>query len=336
MFLRFCVASAILLLLFLGGCGARRDDRGESAPSGPIEGTFIQYEDWMMKLSRRDWQLELEAMSRAGMRTVVIVWLRWNESSFMPQEQSFVDPTATILDYAASHDMKVFVGLAYADFWFQCLDDPQYVSQVSRTSTAVANEAWKRYGRYPAFAGWYLSPELRDANYAPYHISLVRTFWRHVGDHCRAISGGKPVAIAPSMSGLVAPDTFQSTYTALLRGSGIDIVMFQDGVGARRWDADFETRIVPYFQAMQTACRQAAVTLWSDIEIFHKTGEPSRSVPASAERIRRQLAVESPFVEKFIMFDFFHYMSPRRGAAQKKLYEDYLRMAKTHAALPEK
>jgi hypothetical protein len=47
--------------------------------------------------------------------------------------------------------------------------------------------------------------------------------------------------------------------------------------------------------------------------------------PASVERILKQIDAESPFVTSFVMFDFFHYMSPRRGAAQKKLYEDYLR-----------
>jgi len=333
MFFRFCVAWAILALL--GGCGATRDDHGKSAPRRPIEGTFITYEDWMMKLSKRDWHRELEAMRHAGIRIVIIVWLRWDDSNFMPQSPSAVDPTAIILDYAGKHDMQVLIGLAYADFWVSRFNDSQYIGRVSRTSMAVASEAWKRYGRYPAFTGWYLSPELRDANYAPYHISVIRTFWRRVGDHCRALSGGKQVAIAPCMIGLIAPGVFQSTYTSLLTGSGIDIVMFQDGVGARRWDADLEARIVPYFQAMQSACRLARVKLWADIEIFHKTGEPLRSVPASMERIRRQLAAESPFVESFIMFDFFHYMSPRRGAAQKKLYEDYLHTSNIPATPPE-
>jgi hypothetical protein len=58
-------------------------------------------------------------------------------------------------------------------------------------------------------------------------------------------------------------------------------------------------------------------------------------VPAPLDRIRRQLAAESPFVESFIMFDFFHYMSPRRGAAQKRLYDDYLH-AENAPAVPLK
>jgi hypothetical protein len=207
---------------------------------------------------------------------------------------------------------------------------------VSKASMRVADQAWKRYGHYFAFAGWYLSPELRDANYSSYHVSEIRAFWRQVGDYCRALSGGKPVAIAPAMSGLIGPETFQRTCTALLIGSGIDIVMFQDGVRARRWNTNLEARVVPYFRAMQSACRLAHAKLWSDIEIFQKAGQGAGSVPAPIERIQRQLAAESPFVESFVMFEFFHYMSPWRGEAQKELYEDYLRATNAIVAPPEK
>jgi hypothetical protein len=76
---------------------------------------------------------------------------------------------------------------------------------------------------------------------------------------------------------------------------------------------------------MRAACDATGVEMWADTEIFHHGKDPSRSEPATIDRIKRQLAAESPFVRSFVMFDFFHYMSPHRGHAQKSLYKDYLR-----------
>jgi hypothetical protein len=320
----FAVVSAAIVSLAAGGAsdgGTRTPD----ARRGPIRGTFIQYQDWMMKMDAGAWGRELDAMRRAGIDLVVIQWLRMNDSRFIPSDPAAVDPTRIILEYADTHGMRVFIGLAYADLWWTRLRDQRYLTRAAVTSIRVAGEAWARYGKHPSFAGWYLPQELRDANYPPQIVDALRNFLKGLGDRCRDLSGGKRVAISPSMSGLIAPEMFGRIYTSLLRGSGIDIVIFQDGVGARGWGADLEQRIVPYFGAMRAACRTARVTLWSDIEIFHHAGKPSKSEPASIDRIKRQIAAESPFVSGFVMFDFFHYMSPARGDAQKKLYEDYLR-----------
>ena len=325
--LRICI-SVVFAAAILSFCAACASDDGigvSDAWRGPIEGTFIQYQDWMMKMDARAWRRELDAMRRAGISVVIIQWLQMNDSRFIPSDGAALDPTRIILEYADRHGMEVFIGLAYADLWWTRLRDERYLTLAAVTSIHVANEAWARYGGHRSFAGWYLPQELRDANYPSHYIDALRDFLKGLGDRCRALSGGKRVVISPSMSGLVAPDLFGRIYTSLLLGSGIDVVIFQDGVGARDWDKDLEPRVVPYFSAMRAACRTAGVAMWSDVEIFHHTGKRSGSEPASIERIKRQMAAESPFVSRFVMFDFFHYMSPYRGRAQKNLYKDYLR-----------
>jgi hypothetical protein len=319
-----CLVVSILLLLPPAATVGPAAGTGLPARSR-IEGTIIQYQDWMMKMDARAWRHEMDAMRRAGIHIVIIQWLRMNDSRYIPSDPGAVDPTRIILEYADRNGMEVFIGLAYADFWWKRLRDQRYLDLAAAASTQIADEAWARYGGHRSFAGWYLPQELRDANYTPQMIDGLRTFFKGLGDHCRSLSGDKRVLISPAMSGLIASDLFERTYTTLLLDSGIDVVIFQDGVGARGWDKDLERRVVPYFGAMRAACRTAGVELWSDIEIFHRAGKPAGSTPASIERIKRQIAAESPFVSAFVMFDFFHYMSPRRGAAQKKLYEDYLR-----------
>jgi hypothetical protein len=313
------------LLLLPQASAGEPADRPKLPARPPIEGTFIQYQDWMMNMDAASWRNELDAMRRAGIDIIIIQWLEMSPSRFIPSDRAAVDPTRIILEYADKHGMKVFIGLAHADFWWTRLKDRHYLDIAAETSTRVANEAWARYGGHTSFEGWYLSQELRDAYYTPQMIKSLRTFFKGLSDHCRALSGRKRVLISPAMSGLITPAEFGRACTSILLGSGIDVVVFQDGVGARGWDNDLERYIAPYFGAMRAACRTAGIDLWSDIEIFHRAGKTAGSVPASIERIRRQIAAESPFVSAFVMFDFFHYMSPYRGDAQKKLYEDYLR-----------
>lgn len=65
------------------------------------------------------------------------------------------------------------------------------------------------------------------------------------------------------------------------------------------------------------------------LECFRLTNNnPSRPsfAPAPPEQIVQQLKAISPYVERVVTFDFYHYMSPYRGEAQKELYDGYLRL----------
>ena len=312
------------MLALAASCGAPAEHKTATG-SGPIRGTFIQYQDWMARLGRDDWCRELDAMRRAGIDLVIIQWLENGEASYLPRHRWSHDPTGTILSYADDHGMRVFVGLAHADIWRPRLRDPRYLDRSAARSLKVAEEAWRRYGGHRSFAGWYLPQEIRDALYSPDQIVDLRGFFARQSSRCRELSGGKPVAVAPAVMGLIQADDFARAYASLLSGSGINVVILQDGVGARGWSDGLESRVVPYFQAMRDTCRTARVELWSDIEIFQKGESASGRIPAPIERLEQQLKAESPFVTTFVMFDFFHYMSPYRGEAQKKLYENYLR-----------
>ena len=136
----------------------------------------------------------------------------------------------------------------------------------------------------------------------------------------------KPVAIAPYCPGRSKPGEIEKMYTAMLIDSGVDIVMLQDGVGARGRDDDL-LEIVRYFREMRDACVTAGCEFWADLECFKLVGREDKGktfTAADADRIGWQMAIEAPFVRKMITFDFFHYMSPYRNDATKRLYADYM------------
>lgn len=291
-----------------------------------LDGTFIQYQTWMMKMDTNAWQQELDAMRRAGLRMIFLQWHQYNQNRFLPAEGATNDVTETVMAYADAHGLKVFPGLAMDDGWWTQSTDATYLKQAGDTSCALASELWARYGHHRSFAGWYLPQESWDGSYTDAETITLRAFFRRVSDHCKQLSGPKPVSFAPFYSGSVTADTIERFYKKFLEGAGLDILMLQDGVGARGWDKDVEDRVIPYFRAVRNACVATGVAFWSDLESFRLIQTaPDRFGLTDIARLTRQLAAEAPFVEQFITFDFFHYLSPYRGAAQQALYADYLK-----------
>jgi|GEM_PF-720059 len=320
----------IIIAALIGACATAKAAAARPAETERglrLHGTFIQYQPWMMQLDVVAWERELEAMRRAGLRTIVIQWLARNDGTFMPDPAGGLDPTETILTYADRHEMEVFLGLFMDDGWWNWTPATGLPERLVARTRTTAEQAWARYGRHASLAGWYIPPEPADS-LASECIPALRTFLRDTSDLCKRLSGGRAVAFSPFLTGQADPQQVERTYADLLAGAGIDIVLLQDGVGARNWDATVHSRVVPLFRAMRDACLSAGAELWSDVEIFHnESNDPAkpRFIPSDTQRLARQLAAEAPFVDRFIAFDCFHYMSPYRGERQRAFHEAYVR-----------
>jgi len=316
---------------------SRRSTASRAKPGLRLDGTFIQYQPWMMDMDAAAWTRELDAMREAKLRVIVLQYHRNGDQRYFFDESAGSDGTDIILDYADKHHMDVFMGL-YTDqaWWKQCLQKA-YLDATSATSMKLAERLWRRYGHHRSFVGWYLPSETWDRSYSDDQVVRFRDFFRRLSDHCRAQSPAapKPVAISPFFEARIPPEQVEKTYTDLLTESGIDIVMLQDGIGARQWGDEVASKIVPYFRAFRNACLSAGVELWSNLECFQILGDQSNSppgkfIPAHVERIARQMVAAAPFVQRFVTFDFFHYMSPYRNEQARQLNEQYLeRFVKT-------
>lgn len=294
-----------------------------------LDGTFIQYQSSMMRMDARAWQRELQAMQRAGLRTIIIQCLEHDAVSFIPEDGESPDPTEIILEYADTAGMEVWLGLAMMDAWWKGAHDPAVLGRIADRCRDLAERAWSRYGRHKSLVGWYIPPEPWD-DFAPECVANLRAFLRRISDGCRQLSAGKLVGLSPYLTGAVEAAALREKFAELLTGAGIDVVLLQDSVGARCWDNDVY-RIRPYFRAMRDACLRSGVELWSDVEVFRiesteREGKTeSRFLPADAARLARQLTAAAPFVTRLVAFDCYHYMSPYRGERQKQFYDAYLR-----------
>ncbi|GIV19008.1 MAG: hypothetical protein KatS3mg023_0759 [Armatimonadota bacterium] len=289
-----------------------------------IEGTFLQFQAGMREVSPAQWAQELDAMRTVKIHTIILQWTQADgQNLFEPP-----DPFPAILELAHQRRIKFIFGLRHDSRWWREWGNVEYLREEARESAALAREVYRRYGKHPAFAGFYIPYELWDGSFTDAQLKSLRELLHAVGTVCRQLAPNKPVFLAPFFAGLLSPERFEQLWLKLLQGRPVDVVALQDGVGARGWDDQVEERVVPYFAAMQRACRQQGVKLWCDLECFRLTNaNPARPqfAPASAERVMRQLRVVSPYVERVVIFDFYHYMSPYRGEAHKALYEGYLK-----------
>ena len=98
------------------------------------------------------------------------------------------------------------------------------------------------------------------------------------------------------------PALTETTYTEILGASEIDIVMIQDGVGARGVAvADFATRVLPYLAAMKAAADAAGRQMWVNAESF------AGDAPAPRARFRAQLKVARTVTPSIVTFEYASY-----------------------------
>jgi sugar phosphate isomerase/epimerase len=295
-----------------------------------LAGGFIQLQGWMMDLSPDDWRRELEAMRDVGLETIIIQYLQYGRHSFIPSDDRATDPTREILRFADAHGMRVFLGTRADEGWWHW--DADYLDQSLAERKRLIRTIHARYAAYRSFAGWYFTEEV-SGNLSPDRARLLRGYFRSQSDYCKALRA-QPVAFAPFFSHLTPLESMRRIYDELLDGAGIDVVMLQDGVGARGWDRDLEERIVPFFRMFRAVCDRRGVALWSDLESFQRR-DPAQEgglVPTSPARLIRQLRAVAPDVDRIVTFDFFHYMSPHRGAQQRRLYDGYRRYVRGERA----
>jgi hypothetical protein len=172
-------------------------------------------------------------------------------------------------------------------------------------------------------------PRLSYSNMPIYNLNY---FLRRMVEICKGSAPQLPVAFSSFFSARYTPQYVEYAYRELLRDTGIDILMVQDGRGARLW-WDYAQNIPPYVQAFRSAAAANHAVVWSIVETFdiheHTTGfsplgqlnVAQSFTPASYAQILEAAKVQQPLVQKLIQFDFFYYMDPEQGAAQKALYE---------------
>jgi sugar phosphate isomerase/epimerase len=275
---------------------------------GGFEASFIQPNAGDVRADFDEWRRRLSLLRSIGVDTAVLQFSSDRDGPY---------PLRTILDAADTLGLKVFVGLHLDRRW------------PGRVPAIPAPLAWpdavarlRDAARSPAFAGWYLSPEIDDESFGGRQgAAAARAFLARTSARLTAIAPA-PVAAAPFFSGRQDPERHARWWDGILPGSGVTVLMLQDGVGVGRTTPEAAAR---YLAALAPVCARHGVRLWSVLEIFRQERPPPRfaAVPAPFDRIPRGIAAQRPHVERIAAFAVPSYMDPERGGAAAKLYRAY-------------
>ena len=112
----------------------------------------------------------------------------------------------------------------------------------------------------------------------------------------------------------------------MLQRASIDVVLFQDGIGARKLAIP---DLPLYLTAMRNATQASNRGLAIIIEIFEQVAGPPlddtpfQAIPATLERIRQQIEAAAAYAPALVAFSIPEYMTPLGGPAAEGLFEKY-------------
>jgi len=283
-----------------------------------ITGTFldeishdIPHQNW----GAREWDADFAHMKAIGIDTVIMIrcghrrFITWPSAYLLKQGcyMPSVDLVDMFLRLADRHGMSFYFGL---------YDPGKDFRTYSEMNKFVIDEAWAKYGAYPAFKGWYISSEF--SRKVPGCIESVHA----MGQQCKDVSGGRlPSLISPYIDGKKAVSAFganlgkangvsvnehEREWSEILDGihDVVDACAFQDGhVDYHELDA--------FFSVNKRLCKKFGMSCWTNAENFDRD-MPIKFLPIKFDKLRYKLeAAARVGLDKAITFEFSHFMSPQ-------------------------
>lgn len=316
--------------------------------AGPtFSGTFLQLWNAHAGWSGQQWQDLLASMRAIGVTEIVV---QWSVDGIAPvhDDAQRVGPLRPALEKVlrAAHDqhMRVTLGLVHdREYWEKIKGDPEavrrYFHQLCRVSLATAADVARLDPDRAALSGLYIPQEIDDQSWLePARQAELLLFLKNLRAGLRTLAPDLPVAVSGFSNGYAAPEALEGLWRHILTQSGIDRVLFQDGVGVHKLR---EQEVGLFFHAVARAAASAGRLFTPVVETFTQVdGEPLnqkpfRAVPAQLARLQRQLASAGAAPHAGIVaFSLPEYCSPMGGEQAKALYAAYKDHYRPAATVP--
>lgn len=253
-----------------------------------------------------------------------------------------------LLDLCAERNVEVILDMGTTGPWHAKLDVKTELAACGDNIRKIG----KSFGGHPAFHAWYIPHEIymcwdaMDRYIQELYPGLVQA--------CKA-AASLPVTLSPffilDRTGVFGdfkfnePEEYRDYWTALIRRSGLDIVMLQDSGEHFSYVTNDQRR--PFFEAMSKACRRAGARFWANVEVaemecasleeyirrygrvHHSQARaiPWRPVPLS--RLRDKLALAAEYAERMVSWGYREYCRPGTTPAARAWYDAYRAFVKT-------
>lgn len=203
----------------------------------------------------------------------------------------------------------------------------KYLGRLRAHAVSVARQLLPMVIQHPSFHGWYISEEIDDTTWrTPEFRAVLSTHLHRISAHLHHLTPTKSVALSGFANGQLDPHAFENFWSGLLQEAAIDLVLFQDGVGARKLALP---ELSSYLRAIRNATQAHHRELQIILEIFDQVAgpplndQPFQAVPASLERIRQQISASAAYASTLVAFSIPEYMTPFGGPAAEGLFDQY-------------
>lgn len=313
----------------------------KSIHTKPITGTWFEFRhhntkegkywnDTLQGFTEEQWREKLREMKEAGIDELAMLATALKEKAYFKTDifhekwqLAVDDPIGIVLDEADKLGLKVYMSTGFYGNW----RDPQLNMthpEVLKRMLRAMNELAELYGHHKSFYGWYYP----DETWINGHFD--ETFMNYVNissAEVHRLGGDFKTLIGPYGTKDIQAD---DRYVRDLERLDIDFIAYQDEVGVEKSTPD---QTAAYYEALKKAHDKAArARLWADVELFRFEGQVYQSalLPASFDRIQKQLEAVSPYVEKIFCYQYPALMSKPGSTAflghpdAEKLYTDYM------------
>jgi Domain of unknown function (DUF4434) len=301
--------------------------QAEAACPG-LKGTFLQLTEAQLARPPAEWRQLFVELRSIGINTLVLQWTVVDGKPLFRVRHETTDktPLAEILDLAGQFGIRVWFGLALdSNYWEEIKQSPEllrpYFHRRIQHLVGFLEDLNATTAGAP-FAGWYIPDEIDDRTWLdPSKRTILKKYLAETVSLLKARRPGSKVAISGFSNSFADPDLLASFWADVIRASGIDLLLFQDGVGEGKVALE---NIGLYYQALDTAVRGAGAQLGAVVELFSLTPD-GRRLPAMVARVREQIATANRLTSfPAVAFSIPDYMSHLAGRQAGDLLSNFL------------
>ncbi|MCX7018092.1 MAG: DUF4434 domain-containing protein [bacterium] len=299
-----------------------------ATPPPKFDGAFLWVGNDHVQWTGERWKSEFGWMRQLGFKTVIVSGCVHEKTAIYPTSIPGLSPAKgdavlQVLNHADANGMDVHLGLVGARRWWSDTSEA-FLDELTSLSKATASELYDRYKSHPSLHGFYITGEIDNMTWVDEILRkrLAERFLKPVSDHIKSLNKSLVVSEAPFFNiKFQGPEEYGKWWEKTFKEvPNLDLLIPQDGIGVKHAElAD----VKKYFGALRDACKANGRVLWSDLEIFEQQ-QGGHSKPAGIKRIIEQLAVEKPFVEKIVFWEFGSYLSPGQSSQAAELFNQYL------------
>jgi hypothetical protein len=294
-----------------------------------LQGTFLQLTNTQVARPAADWRELIDELRTIGISNLFLQWTVVDRKALFQTarlETAANTPLPYILDLAAHSGIRVWIGLATdTNYWEEIKQNPDllrtYFHRRLRDLSDFLDDLSATITGAP-FAGWYIADEIDDRTWLDSAKRAVLK--KYLSDTVKLVKMQRPgskVAISGFSNSFADPDLLASFWAEVIESSGIDLLLFQDGVGEGKVAIE---NLALYYEPLNSAVRKAGAQLGAVVELFSLMPNGQR-VPAMIGRVREQIA-EASRLTSFppVAFSVPDYMSNFAGRQAGTLLLSFL------------